>query len=46
MPSLKDPEIKLTTLKIKSNDIITLSPLGKALAESEIKKFNVVIAFM
>ena len=46
MPSLKDPNIKLTSLKIKSNDIITLTPLGKALAESEIKKFNVVIAFM
>ena len=46
MPSLKDPEIKLTTLKIKSNDVITLSPLGKALAESEIKKYNVVITFM
>ncbi|MBA7554986.1 hypothetical protein ES705_47627 [subsurface metagenome] len=46
MPSLKDPDVKLTSLKIKSNDIVTLSPLGKALAESEIKKFNVVIAFM
>ena len=46
MPSLKDPEIKLTALKIKSNDIVTLSPLGKALVESEIKKYNVVIAFM
>ncbi|MHA2180411.1 MAG: hypothetical protein ACXAAH_03180, partial [Promethearchaeota archaeon] len=46
MPSLKDPNIKLTSLKIKSNDIITLSPLGKALVESEIKKYNVVIAFM
>jgi molybdopterin/thiamine biosynthesis adenylyltransferase len=46
MPSLKDPDIKLASLKIKSNDIITLSPLGKALAESEIKKYNVVIAFM
>ncbi|MFW9878132.1 MAG: hypothetical protein ACFFG0_34055, partial [Candidatus Thorarchaeota archaeon] len=46
MPSLKDPNVKLTSLKIKSNDIVTLSPLGKALAESEIKKFNVVIAFM
>ncbi|MFX1279687.1 MAG: hypothetical protein ACFFA3_09745, partial [Promethearchaeota archaeon] len=46
MPSLKDPDIKLNTLKIKSNDIITLSPLGKALAESEIKKFNVVVTFM
>ena len=46
MPSLKDPNIKLTSLKIKSNDIVTLSPLGKALAESEIKKYNVIIAFM
>ncbi|KKN29793.1 hypothetical protein LCGC14_0840410, partial [marine sediment metagenome] len=46
MPSLKDPNIKLTALKIKSNDIVTLTPLGKALIESEIKKYNVVIAFM
>ncbi|HEC37563.1 MAG TPA: hypothetical protein ENI29_04960 [bacterium] len=46
MPSLKDPDIKLTTLKIKSNDVITLSPLGKALIESEIKKYNVIITFM
>ncbi|MHA1986201.1 MAG: ThiF family adenylyltransferase [Promethearchaeota archaeon] len=46
MPSLKDPNIKLTSLKIKSNDIVTLSPLGQALVESEIKKYNVVIAFM
>ncbi|MCK4779724.1 MAG: ThiF family adenylyltransferase, partial [Candidatus Lokiarchaeota archaeon] len=30
MPSLKDPNIKLTSLKIKSNDIISLTPLGKA----------------
>ena len=46
MPSLKDPHIKLTSLKIRSNDIISLTPLGKALTESEIKKFNVIIAFM
>ena len=46
MESLKDPNVKLTSLKIKSNDVITMTPLGKALAESEIKKFNVVIAFM
>ncbi len=46
MPSLKDPHIKLTALKIKSNDIISLSPLGKALAESEIRKYNVIISFM
>ncbi|MFX0041826.1 MAG: ThiF family adenylyltransferase [Candidatus Hodarchaeota archaeon] len=46
MPSLKDPNLKLTSLKIKSNDIISLSPLGKALTESEIKKYNVIITFM
>ena len=46
MPSLKDPDIKLTALKIKSNDIVSLTPLGKALIESEIKKYNVIIAFM
>ncbi|MHA2008121.1 MAG: ThiF family adenylyltransferase [Promethearchaeota archaeon] len=46
MPSMKDTKIKLTTLKVKSNDIVTMTPLGKALAESEIKKYNVVIAFM
>lgn len=46
MPSLKDPNIKLTSLKIKSNDIISLTPLGKALTESEIKKYNVIITFM
>ncbi|MFX0036304.1 MAG: ThiF family adenylyltransferase [Candidatus Hermodarchaeota archaeon] len=46
MPSLKDPHIKLTSLKIKSNDIVSLTPLGKALTESDIKKYNVVIAFM
>ena len=42
----KDPSIKLTALKIKSNDIITLTPLGKAKVESEIKKYNVIITYM
>ena len=42
----KDPNIKLTALKIKSNDVITLTPLGKAKVESEIKKYNVVITYM
>lgn len=46
MPSLKDPNIKLTSLKIKSNEVISLTPLGKALTESEIKKYNVIITFM
>ena len=42
----KDPTLKLTKLQIKSNDIITLTPLGKAKVESEIKKYNVIITFM
>jgi hypothetical protein len=42
----KDPNIKLTALKIKNNDVITLTPLGKAKVESEIKKYNVVITYM
>ncbi|MFX1363523.1 MAG: ThiF family adenylyltransferase [Promethearchaeota archaeon] len=46
MPSLKNPKIKLTSLKVKSNDIISMTPLGKALVESEIKKYNVIVAFM
>ncbi|MFX1313194.1 MAG: ThiF family adenylyltransferase [Promethearchaeota archaeon] len=46
MPSLKDPDIKLTSIQVNSNDIITLTPLGKALTESEIKKYNVIITFM
>jgi len=46
MPSLKDLNITLNELKIKSNDIVSLTPLGKALKESEIKKYNVVISFM
>ncbi|MFX1323380.1 MAG: ThiF family adenylyltransferase [Promethearchaeota archaeon] len=46
MPSMKNPNVKLTALKIKSNDIITISPLGQALTDSEIKKYNVVVAFM
>ncbi len=46
MPSLKDPNIKLTSLKIKSNDIVSLTPLGKAFTESQIKRYNVIITFM
>lgn len=46
MPSMKDPDVKLTSLKIKSNNIISITPLGKALTESEIKKYNVIITFM
>ncbi|MFW9770958.1 MAG: ThiF family adenylyltransferase [Candidatus Thorarchaeota archaeon] len=46
IPSMKDPNIKLTALKIRNNDIITLTPLGKAKVESDIKKYNVIITYM
>ena len=43
----KDPKLKLKIdLKIKSNDIILITPIGKAREESEIKKFNVIITYM
>ncbi len=45
--SLKDPNLKLKAdLKINSNAIITLTPLGKAKENSEIKKYNVIITYM
>ena len=44
--SMKDPNIKLKSLKIRSNEIITMTPLGKAKEESEIKKYNVIITYM
>ncbi|MFX1257856.1 MAG: ThiF family adenylyltransferase [Promethearchaeota archaeon] len=46
IPSMKDPNIKLKSLQIKSNDIITMTPLGKAKELSEIKKYNIIITFM
>ncbi len=46
IPSMKDPKIKLNSLKIKSNDIVSITPLGKAKEASEIKKYNVIITFM
>ncbi|MFX1402256.1 MAG: ThiF family adenylyltransferase, partial [Promethearchaeota archaeon] len=46
IPSMKDPNIKLTSLKIRNNDIITLTPLGKAKVESDIKKYNIIINYM
>jgi molybdopterin/thiamine biosynthesis adenylyltransferase len=42
----KDPTIKLTTLNITSNDVITLTPLGQAKIDSKIKKYNVIITYM
>jgi molybdopterin/thiamine biosynthesis adenylyltransferase len=46
VPSLKDPNYKLKALKINSNDIISMTPLGKAREEFEIKKYNVIITYM
>ncbi|TXT55539.1 MAG: putative E1-like ubiquitin activating protein [Promethearchaeota archaeon] len=46
-PRLKDPDIKLKSeLELKSNDIISLTPLGKAKINSEIKKYNIVVTYM
>ncbi|MFX0073347.1 MAG: ThiF family adenylyltransferase [Candidatus Hermodarchaeota archaeon] len=46
-PIFKDPKVNLRSeLKLNSNDIISLTPIGKAREESEIKKFNVVITYM
>ncbi len=46
-PIFKDPKVKLQgDLKIKSNDILNLTPLGKMIQETEIKKYNVIITFM
>ena len=46
-PIFKDPEVKLRSeLKINSNDLVTLTPLGEAKEKSEIKKYNVIITFM
>ena len=44
--SLKDPNYKLKALKINSNDIISMTPLGKAREELEIQKYNVIVTYM
>ncbi len=46
VPSMKDLKIKLKALNITNNDILTLTPLGKAKTESEIKKYNLIISYM
>ena len=46
-PILKDPNVTLLgDLKINSNDIISLTPLGKAKETSEIKKYNVIVTYI
>ena len=46
VPSLKDPNYKLKALKINNNDIIAMTPLGKAREDFEITKYNVIITYM
>ncbi|MBY9005837.1 MAG: ThiF family adenylyltransferase [Candidatus Lokiarchaeota archaeon] len=47
VPSLKDPDLKLKAdLKMNSNIIVSLTPLGKAKETSEIKKFNLIVTYM
>ncbi|MFX1239176.1 MAG: hypothetical protein ACFE8P_15855, partial [Promethearchaeota archaeon] len=46
-PIFKDFQVKLQgELKLRSNDMVTLTPLGRAKQESEIKKYNIVVKFM
>ncbi|TFG07133.1 MAG: hypothetical protein EU539_05860 [Promethearchaeota archaeon] len=46
-PIFKNPKVKLRSeLKINNNDIITMTPVGAARKESEIKKFNVIVTYM
>jgi len=46
-PIFKDPNVKLRSeLKLRSNDLVTMTPLGEAKEKSEIKKYNVIIRFL
>ncbi|MFX1276529.1 MAG: ThiF family adenylyltransferase [Promethearchaeota archaeon] len=46
-PIFKDFNVNLQAeLKLRSNDTVSLTPLGKAKEESEINKYNVIIKFM
>ncbi|MFO8020256.1 MAG: ThiF family adenylyltransferase [Promethearchaeia archaeon] len=44
--SFRNPEKKLKSLEIESNDVINLTPLGDAKENSDIKKYNVVVTYM
>ena len=44
--SMKDPKVQLNTLQIKNNDVVVMTPFGKAKNQSEIKKYNVIITYM
>ena len=46
-PIFKAPNVKLRSeLKLRSNDLVTMTPLGEAKEKSEIKKYNVIIRFL
>ncbi|MBN1800221.1 MAG: ThiF family adenylyltransferase [Candidatus Lokiarchaeota archaeon] len=46
-PIFKDLSVPLQAeLKLRNNDTVTLTPVGNARLDSEIKKYNVVIQFM
>lgn len=46
-PIFKDPKVKLQSeLKVRSNDIVSITPVAKIMEQSEIKKYNVIITFM
>lgn len=46
IPTFKDPEALLQSLKITSNDVVTLTPLSKDIGELEIKKYNVIVSYL
>jgi molybdopterin/thiamine biosynthesis adenylyltransferase len=46
VPNLKDPNFKLRALNINSNDMVAITPLGKAREQSEVKKYNVIISYL
>ena len=46
-PIFKDPKVKLKSeLKINSNDMLTATPVGELLKNSEIKKYNLIITYI
>jgi molybdopterin/thiamine biosynthesis adenylyltransferase len=47
VPSMKNPDLNLKgDLEIAANEVVVLTPLGKAKENSEIEKYNVIIKFM
>lgn len=46
IPTFKDLEALLQSLKITSNDVVTFTPLSKDIGELEIKKYNVIVSYL